>query len=169
MISRDYGKISGWWSKKNISGIDIWDVVEVVLSRDGNKNTIKNIDIQIPSWSREWSYIRIIAFLESIKIISNITREWVECRSLYDDTLLYISYGRDGIMDIGQDTVFQMRILKSLGSMDREALGWDPVLGYIYDHITETPLRRIFGQMKIKKEHIDIIKQVNLCSLSTIG
>ena len=48
MISKEYGKITGWWNKKNITGIDIGDIVEVLISRENTKNTIKSIDILVP-------------------------------------------------------------------------------------------------------------------------
>jgi hypothetical protein len=48
MISQEYGKITGWWNKKNISGIDLGDIIEVLISRDGGKNQVKNIDIKTP-------------------------------------------------------------------------------------------------------------------------
>jgi hypothetical protein len=68
-------------------------------------------------------------------------------------------------MNAGHHTVFQMRILKSLGSMDRSILGDDPILGYIYDHIAHTPLERILSSSNMRIEHINQIQQANLHSL----
>lgn len=75
MISQEYGKITGWWSKKNISGIDLGDIIEVLISRDGGKNQVKNIDIKTPGWSRTWNYVRIVAFLETLRIVNQMSRE----------------------------------------------------------------------------------------------
>ena len=75
MISQEYGKITGWWSKKNISGIDLGDIIEVLISRDGGKNLVKNIDIKTPGWSRTWNYVRIVAFLETLRIVNQMSRE----------------------------------------------------------------------------------------------
>ena len=75
MISQEYGKITGWWSKKNISGIDLGDIIEVLISRDGGKNQVKNIDIKTPGWSRTWNYVRIVAFLETLRIVNQRSRE----------------------------------------------------------------------------------------------
>ncbi len=36
---------------------------------------IKNIEIQIPGWSRTWNYVRIVAFLETLKIVNKMSRE----------------------------------------------------------------------------------------------
>ena len=165
MISREYGKITGWWNKKNITGIDLWDIIEVLISRDGSKNSIKNIDIKTPGWSRTWNYMRIVAFLETLRIVNKMSIEGAECRSLYEDTAGFITYGRSQDMDTWHHTVFQMRILKSLGSMDPELLGDDPILRYIYDHISHTPLDRILSSANIRREHIDQIQQANLHSL----
>lgn len=165
MISQEYGKITGWWNKKNISGIDLGDIIEVLVSRDGGKNQVKNIDIKTPGWSRNWNYVRIVAFLETLHIVNKMSREWSECRSLYEDTAGFITYGRSQDMSLGHHTVFQMRILKSLGSMDRSILGDDPILRYIYDHISHTPLDRILSSSNVRTEHIDKIQQANLHSL----
>ena len=75
MISQEYGKITGWWNKKNISGIDLGDIIEVLVSRDGGKNQVKNIDIKTPGWSRNWNYVRIVAFLETLHIVNKMSRE----------------------------------------------------------------------------------------------
>lgn len=75
MISQEYGKITGWWSKKNISGIDLGDIIEVLISRDGGKNQIKNIDIKTPGWSRHWDYLRIVSFLETLRIVNKMSIE----------------------------------------------------------------------------------------------
>ena len=58
-----------------------------------------------------------------------------------------------------------MRILKSLGSMYRAALGDDPILRYIYDNISHTPLERILSSVNVRDEHITQIQKVNLHSL----
>ena len=68
-------------------------------------------------------------------------------------------------MSLGHHTVFQMRILKSLGSMDKSILGDDPILRYIYDNISHTSLERILSSSNVKTEHIEKIQQANLYSL----
>jgi hypothetical protein len=165
MISQEYGKITGWWNKKNVTWIDLGDIIEVLISRDGGINQIKNIDIKTSGWSRHWGYMRIVAFLETLCIINKMTREWAECRSLYEDTALFITYGISQDITLWHHSVFQMRILKSLGSMDRDALGDDPILRYIYDHVSHTPLNRILSSSNVRTEHITKIQQVNLHSL----
>jgi hypothetical protein len=165
MISREYGKITGWWNKKNITGIDLWDIVEVLISRDGSKNTIKSVDILTPGWSKNWSYARIIAFLDTLNIVNKMSIEGNECRSLYGDTEKLITYGRSQDMNPWHHVVFQMRILKTLGSMDRGMLWDDPILIYIYDHISHTPLERILSFSNVRIEHIAKIQQINLHSL----
>lgn len=165
MMSREYGKITGWWSKKNISGIDLWDIVEVFILREWSRNTIKNIEIKTPGWSRTWNYIRIVAFMETLRIINKMSMEGIEQSSLYEDIAGFIRYGRTQDMNTGHHTIFQMRILKSLGSMDRATLWDDPILNYIYDHISHTPLERILSSSNVKNEHITKIEQINLHSL----
>lgn len=165
MISREYGKITGWWNKKNITGIDIWDLIEVLISRQESKNLIKNIDIQIPGWSKSWNYGRIISFLDTLHMVNKMSIEWSECYTLYEDIAKFITYGKSQDINIGHHTVFQMRILKSLGSMDQGMLGTDPILRYIYDHISDTPLDRILSSSTLKTEHIAKIQQINLHSL----
>lgn len=165
MVSREYGKITGWWNKKNITGIDLGDIIEVLISRDGGKNQIKNVDIKTPGWGRTWSYVRILAFLETLRIIGKISIEWMECRWLYEDIAEFIKYGKTEDINNWHHTIFQMRLLKSLGSMDREMLSNDPILKYIYDNISHAPLSRILSSINIKTEHISQIHQINLHSL----
>lgn len=165
MISLEYGKITAWWNKKNITGIDLWDIVEVLISRENTKNTIKNIEVITHGWNREWDYTRIVSFLETLCIINRISRDASECRSLYEDTLLFIEYGQRENMQLYHYCIFQMRILKALGSMDGEMIGEDAVLRYIYQHISHTPLERILGSSKIKNDHIEKIQQINLHSI----
>jgi hypothetical protein len=93
-----------------------------MISRDGSKNTIKNIDILTPGWSRSWNYVRIVAFLETLNIVNKMSIEGAECRSLYIDTTGFIEHGQHQDMNLGHYAVFQMRILKSLGSMDKAIL-----------------------------------------------
>ncbi len=49
--------------------------------------------------------------------------------------------------------------------MDREILGEDPILRYIYDHISHTPLERILSSTNVREEHITQIQKINLHSL----
>ncbi len=165
LLSREYGKITGWWNKKNITGIDIGDIVEVLISREGTKNTIKNIDIKIHAWNKWWNYERIIGFLETMHIANKMSLDGHESQSLYDDMYECISLGSRQDMTHAQYTIFQMRILKSLGSMDRSILWDDTILMYIYDNISHTPLERILSASNIKRDHINKIQQINLHSL----
>ncbi len=165
MITPEYGKITGWWNKKNITGIDLWDVVEVLLSRDTHKNTIKNMEVTVSWWNRNWDYLRIVSFLETLRIITKISVDGHECRSLYDDTYLFIAYGHRASMNVYHYSIFQMRILKALGSMDPAVLWDDSIMHSIYEHISHTPLERILSSSKIKWEHITKIQQINLHSI----
>lgn len=165
LLSREYGKITGWWNKKNITGIDIGDISEVLISRDGTKNTIKNVDIKIHGWNKWWNYERIIGFLETMHITNKMSLDSHEAHSLYDDIYECISLGSRQDMTPAHYTIFQMRILKSLGSMDRSILWDDIILKYIYDNISHTPLERILSSSNIKIDHINKIQQINLHSL----
>lgn len=164
-LSREYGKITGWWNKKNISGIDLWDIVEILISRENTKNIIKNIDVKTPWWGRNWNYAQILWFLETLHIIYKISREGSECLSLYEDISTFIWYGINKALTTSHYIIFQMRILKSLGSMDPEIFETDHILKYIYDNISHTPLERILSSSNIKNEHIHAIKQINYQSL----
>lgn len=75
-----------------------------------------------------------------------------------------ITYGLKNSIQQSHFTIFQMRMLKSLGSMDPEILGNDPILQYIYNNITQTPLERILSA-NIKNIQINKIEQINLHSL----
>ncbi|NRH21158.1 hypothetical protein HOO68_03880 [Candidatus Gracilibacteria bacterium] len=167
MISREYGKITGWWNKKNITGIDLGDVIEVLLVRDDNKNTIKNIDLITSGWNRNWNYLQIASFLKTLHIIGQISVDNQETIQLYDDAYFLIRYGLKNLLDHCHYTIFQMRILKSLGSMNPEMLGDDPILKYIYNNISNSPLERILSA-NIKNNHISIIEQINLNSIYSL-
>lgn len=165
MISLEYWKITAWWSKKNITGIDIWDIVEVLISREWNKNTIKNMDTIISWWNKTWDYSTIILFLETLSLINRITIDGNDYRSLYEDTSLFIEYGNRENMRLYHYSIFQMRILKALGSMDPEIFWEDRILSYIYQNISHTPLERILSSESVKNEHITQIQKINLHSI----
>lgn len=167
MLTREYWKITWWWSKKNITGIDLWDVVEVLISRDENKNTIKNVDFVTSWWNKNWNYPQIFSFLKTLHIINQISIDNHECFQLFDDTYFLIRYGIKNILNSDQYTIFQMRILKSLWSMNPDILGNDPILQYIYKNITHSPLERVLSA-NIKNNHINIIEQANLNSIYTL-
>lgn len=167
MLTREYWKITWWWSKKNITGIDLWDVVEVLISRDENKNTIKNVDFVTSWWNKNWNYSQIFSFLKTLHIINQISIDNHECFQLFDDTYFLIRYGIKNILNSDQYTIFQMRVLKSLWSMNPDILGNDPILQYIYKNITHSPLERVLSA-NIKNNHINIIEQANLNSIYTL-
>ena len=133
MISSEYWKITGWWNKKNITGIDLWDIVEVLISRESSRNTIKGVDLLTSWWNKDWDYSKILSFLEILKPYHY--------------------------------SIFQMRILKSLGTMDPEIIWDDAILRYIYQHISHTPLERILWSSNIKNNHITKIQQINFHSI----
>ncbi len=165
MISIEYWKITGWWNKKNITGIDLWDIVEVLVDRQGSKNTIKNIDIITSWWNKDWDYTSILLFLETLSIINKITIDWTDCRLLYEDTATFIDYWHRWNMKLYHYAIFQMRILKALGSMDPNMVGDDIILNYIYQNISHTPLERILASSNIKNEAISKIQKINLHSI----
>lgn len=167
MLTREYWKITWWWSKKNITGIDLWDVVEVLISRDENKNTIKNVDFVTSWWNKNWNYSQIFSFLKTLHIINQISIDNHECFQLFDDTYFLIRYGIKKNLNSDQYTIFQMRVLKSLWSMNPDILGNDPILQYIYKNITHSPLERVLSS-NIKNNHINIIEQANLNSIYTL-
>lgn len=165
MLSQEYWKITGWWNKKNITSIDIWDIIDVFISRENTKNTIKNIEIITPWWSRHWNYQQIFSFLETLHIISKISIDGNKCQTLYADVALFIDYWLRETLHLCHYVTFQMRIIKSLGSMNPEILWNDQILQYIYNHISHTRLEKILSSSNIKKEHISKIQQINLHSL----
>lgn len=165
MISSEYGKITGWWNKKNITGIDLWDIIEVLVSRENNKNSIKNIEVITSWWNKDWDYIRILWFLETLHVISKISKDWDDCSLLYADTELFIEYWNRETIQPHHYSIFQMRILKALGSMDPELIWDDAILRYIYQHISHTPLERILWSSNIKSNHIIKIQQINFHSI----
>lgn len=160
LMSREYWKITGWWNKKNFTGIDLWDIVEVILSRDNAKNSIKNIDLITSWWNRLWNYSQIESFLKTLQILNQISIDWQLCSWLYDDMDFLIRFGLKNSLEQSHFTIFQMRILKSLWSMDPEILGNDPILQYIYNNISQTPLERILSA-NIKNIQINKIEQIN--------
>lgn len=168
MMSREYWKITWWWSKKNITGIDLWDIVEVMISRENSKNTIKNLDLITPGWNRNWNYTQIHYFLKTLQVINQISREGYEQKTLYDDSYYLIRYWIKNILDQSHYIIFQMRILKSLGSMNPEIFSDDPTLRYIYNNISIASLEKVLSA-KIKIIHLNTIEQVNLTSLYSLA
>jgi hypothetical protein len=168
LLTREYGKITAWWNKKNVTGIDIGDIAEILLSREWSKNTLKNVDIKVHGWSKWWEYDRIMAFLETIHIVWKMGMEWQESRWLYEDLSRCIQIGKTQDMSVSQYTIFQMRILKSLGVMNEERFTRDNILHYIYEHVSHTPLERILLASPLKTEHLTEIRMANLQSLEML-
>jgi hypothetical protein len=84
---------------------------------------------------------------------------------LYEDTSLFIEYSNRENVNLYHYSIFQMRILKALGSMDQEIFGEDAILRYIYKNISHTPLERILSSENLKNEHITQIQKINLHSI----
>jgi hypothetical protein len=168
LLSREYGKITAWWNKKNVTGIDIGDIADILLSREWGKNTLKSVDIKVHGWSKWWQYDRIIAFLETIHIVGKMGMEWQESRWLYEDLSRCIQIGKTQDMSISQYTIFQMRILKSLGVMNGERFTRDSILRYIYENVSHTPLERVLLASPLKMEHLTEIRMANLQSLEML-
>ena len=165
MLSAEYGKITGWWNKKNITGIDLWDIVEVCIFRDNNKNTIKQLEPICSWWNKEWEYTQIHNFLETLNLANKITIDGSDSVHLYNDLVFLIEYGNKKQLSIEHFTIFQMRILKNLWSMNPEMFQDDPILTYIYEHISHSPLERILSASNIKFDQIEKIKKINLHSI----
>ena len=165
MLSPEYGKITGWWNKKNITGIDLWDIVEVCILRDNSKNTIKQLDPICPWWNKEWKYTQIHNFLETLHLASKISMDGSDSKHLYHDLTFLIEYGTKKQLSMEHFTMFQMRMLKNLGSMNPEMFMDDPVLMYIYDNISHSPLERILSSSNVRNDHIEKIKKINLHSI----
>lgn len=165
MLSQEYGKITGWWNKKNITSIDIWDIIDVFISRESTKNIIKNIEIITPWWSRDWNYQQILSFLETLNIINKISIDGNKCQSIFEDVSQFIHYWLHQTLELCHYVIFQMRIIKSLGSMNPDFLWDDKILQYIYNHISHTRLERILSSSNIKNEHVSKMQQINLHSI----
>ena len=165
MISSEYWKITGWWNKKNITGIDLWDIVEGLISRESSRNTIKGVDLLTSWWNKNWDYSKILSFLEILHLVNKISKDWSDCGSLFADTSFFIEYWNREILKPYHYSIFQMRILKSLGTMDPEIIWDDAILRYIYQHISHTPLERILWSSNIKNNHITKIQQINFHSI----
>ncbi len=98
-------------------------------------------------------------------MVHKISRDGHECISLYEDISTFIRYGLVETLTSSHYIIFQMRIIKSLGSMDPDIFETDQVLKYIYENISHTPLERILSSSNIKNEHIHTIQQINHQSL----
>ncbi len=164
-ISSEYGKITGWWNKKDITGIDIWDIVEILLTRENSKNIIKNIELKIPGWDKNWNYNRIYSFLETLHLIGKITIDETDAPKIYADLSYLIIHSTNLELDIWKYSLFQMRILKNLWSMNPEMCMDDPILQYIYENISSASLEKIMTSSNIQESQIEKIKKINLHSI----
>lgn len=164
-ISSEYGKITGWWNKKDITGIDIWDIVEILLTRENSKNIIKNIELKIPGWDKSWNYNRIYSFLETLHLIWKITIDETDAPKIYADLSYLITHGTNLELDMWKYSLFQMRILKNLWSMNPEMCMDDPILQYIYENISSASIEKIMTSSNIRESQIEKIKKINLHSI----
>jgi hypothetical protein len=103
--------------------------------------------------------------METLHILNKVSIDGMDCKKLYEDITFFIKYGIDKEMSLFHYVAFQMRILKSLGSMDPNMFSGDPILEYIYNNISHTPLERIFGSKNIKIDQIEKLQKINLHSI----
>jgi recombinational DNA repair protein (RecF pathway) len=169
LLSQEYGRCTSWWNKKNISGFDIGDIVEVFIHRDGSVNIIKNMELKLSAWDHCSSYEQIIGFLETIKIISHISIESGWANEVFTETMKLIRFRDKNTIEQLHYTLFQMRILKQAWFLDESRFQSSPVLRYMYSHITTTPLEKILTTRNVSTSDISIIHDSNLHTLYSLG
>lgn len=165
LLTQDYGKITAWWKKRTLFGVDMGDIVEVIISRKTQKNTIKSLDVILSWWPKGISYKTAYAFLDTLRIIDEVTMPNEECKDIYDDTHGLIFIAHSSILCVEQYSIFQMRILRRIGSMDGHFFTSCPILKYVYNNISHVPLSKVVHTKKLESHQIRAIQKANLHSL----
>lgn len=165
VLSQEYGKVSAWYHKKDISWIDLGDLTEIVISREGGINHVRHIESLTPSWIQDATYQGVVAFLETLKIITLVTIEWSDDRGIYRDIRDLITLWHRLSLKSDHYIIFQMRILHKIGYMDPNRFSHCPILKYIYQHIASTPLEKILQSQNIKKPQLEQIQETNWYTL----
>lgn len=165
VLSKEYGRIT-LWHKKQLTGIDLWDIARIVVSRNNGVNNIKSIAWKIHVIHKKWSYDNLIAFLTILKILKYCTVDSDMYPQIFSDYEGVLKWMWDSI-SLDCCSLLQMRIFKHLWSLNPDFFAQDSVLQYVYDNISSTPLEKILKSQPLRSDHKTIIERSNLFSFST--
>lgn len=90
MFTLEYGKITVWGKKGTYA--DIWTMVEVLIERKKQENTISGMTLLSVPKNDDWDYRATIEYLSLFKLIKECLPEWYEQKVLYKDLVELIEY-----------------------------------------------------------------------------
>lgn len=164
LLTKEYGKITAWEKKKSSHGVDIGDIIEVLIERKWEINTLQKTQLLSCGSKNYKNYDHIILFLKTLKIAHAVSSEW-EWSSVFSDISYFIRFCEKNPITESHHILLQMRILKNFWVMNSIGFESDPILRYIYHNICTKPLESILQTQKIQTDHLEHIKKNNLHSL----
>jgi hypothetical protein len=84
VLTKEYGKISCWYKKKQFSH-DIGDIVFLIIERTAGTNTVKYTENIMSPREESWNYAKITTFLESLALMHTLLPEMSPYLSVFQD------------------------------------------------------------------------------------
>ncbi|MFZ2256181.1 MAG: hypothetical protein WAW59_00535 [Patescibacteria group bacterium] len=113
-LSKEYGKISSWYKKKQFLH-DIGDIVFITLERQGAINTIKYTESIMSPREEAWSYEKISTFLESLALMNTLIPEMSPYMNIFKDYKGLLAHMQESTsLHTHHYLLFQFRVLRTL-------------------------------------------------------
>ena len=169
LFTREYWKVSCWYNKKNFS-FWIWDSITCYLERKGGNNFLKNVDWKISAPLENWKYSTVISFMEIISIFMKFMPDWAINEWAFDDYMSLL-YGLKiwMIIEGHHYSLYQFRLLKSLGSLNPHKIVLSPVVHYIHEKIGWVSIDTLLGAKEMKQSDKDILQKITLRTLYSMN
>lgn len=160
-MTRDYGKISVWYKKKQFCH-DIGDIVFMSIDRIAWVNILKYTESLMSPRETCWTYKKIFIFLQNLQLMYWLIPEEVRHDSIFSD-YRWLLLHMQSIGNLQEDhyLLFQFRILRALWYIWSENFRDRPIANYMFDNILKTPLTHLLKAKELKIEDKQIIEYSN--------
>jgi hypothetical protein len=169
LFTREYGKISCWYNKKNFS-FWIGDSITCYLERKESNNFLKNVDGKISAPLENWRYSTVIAFMEIISIFMRFIPEWAINEWAFDDYMSLLYWLKIWMNIEGHHySLYHFRLLKSLGSLNPHQIQLSPVVHYIHEQIGWISINKLLAAKEMKESDREILQKITLKTLYSMN
>ncbi len=160
-LTRDYGKISVWYKRRQFPH-DIGDIVFMTIDRQWPLNIAKYTESLMSPRETSWNYKKIYIFLENIHLMSTLIPEESPYAKIFQDYKWLLTHMESiGELQEHHYLLFQFRILRTLGYIGSENFRDMPVALYIFENILTTPLMKLLTAKELKVEDVNKIELSN--------
>lgn len=157
LFTREFWKITAWAKKAYVSS-DIWVIVEALIERKKQENIIHKLHpLSIPK-NDGWDYRATIEFLTLFHLIKEILPEWLEQKSIFEDTAEVLQHLSNIQMNwwMNNKTLVQLfilmkaRLMKKQWFLKQELFSWSPTLPAIYQRLDIASMKSMISSKYIQ-------------------